>query len=221
MFVELVDQLRCLMPHEESWLVLFADESRDRHVIRGTLGCPVCGTRYRVEGGTAWFVEAGDTTAHADADPGFPLDDAEWPLRLAAFLGLESARGAVGLWGRWAAHAEALGDVVEGAAIVAIAPTIAPDPMLSAIQPPARTTIPLANASLAAAAVDAGPDAAAVVHEAARLLRRGGRLLAPAGAPVPPGVRELVRDAAWWVGERDAAPAGVVSIASRRRAPPG
>ena len=35
--------------------------------------------------------------------------------------------------------------------------------------------------------------------------RAGGRLVAPAGSPVPGGVRELARDAAVWVGEREAA----------------
>lgn len=217
MFVELVDQLRCPVPHEETWLVLFADESRDRHVVSGTLGCPVCGARYAVDGGTAWFVDPTERAAPAESPPAAP-DGAEWPVRIAAFLGLEHARGAVGLYGAWAAHAEALGDVVEGVSILAIAPTAPTHPMLSAIQPASRARIPLATASLAAAAVDAGPDAAAAVHEAARLVRSGGRLLAPADAPVPPGIEVLARDADWWVGQRDTAPAGVVSIASRRRA---
>jgi hypothetical protein len=151
------------------------------------------------------------------APPTGSLSGEGWPLRLAAFLDLAEGGGAVGLYGAWAEHAEALGDLVERVEPLAIAPVGVPHPMLSAVIPPARDRIPLATGALRAVAVDAEDgDAAAVVAEAARLVRTGGRLLAPAEAPVPHGVRELARDAEWWVGEREAAPSAVVTIGGRR-----
>src|SRR6478672_1403328 len=55
MHSELVDTLRCLSVHEESWLVAAADETEGRHIMRGVLGCPVCHARYPIERGIADF----------------------------------------------------------------------------------------------------------------------------------------------------------------------
>ena len=231
MFVELVDHLRCPAAHDETWLVMAAEETRDRHVITGMLGCPVCNARYAVRDGTVWFGDAADRSPKRLSDqrgtaaamssastwmptPSGPGD--EWPLRLAAFLGLADARGVVGLYGAWIPFAESLGDVVDGVEVIAIAPGGPTHPMLSAIVPPSRDAIPLATGSLRAVAVDAASTSPAAIEEAARLVRSGGRLLAPAAAAVPDGVRELARDAEWWVGERGATPSSVVSIGVRR-----
>ena len=46
MFVELVDLLRCPHAHEDSWLVAAADETADRHIVHGSLGCPEPGRMY-------------------------------------------------------------------------------------------------------------------------------------------------------------------------------
>ncbi|HET9453639.1 MAG TPA: hypothetical protein VFO66_05060 [Gemmatimonadaceae bacterium] len=219
MFVELIDHLRCPEPHADSWLVMHAEETRDRHIIRGRLACPVCGRRFVVEAGAVDFsAKSSDGARERLAAPAVAPDD-EWPLRLAAFLALGEGGGAVGLYGSWSRYAEALGDVAEGVEPLAIDPPFATHPRLSAIVPPSRAAIPLATASLRAVAIDAlvGDDAGAQLTEAVRVVRPGGRMLAPASLPVPHGIREIARDAAWWVGEREAAPAGIISIASRRR----
>lgn len=224
MFVELIDQLRCPAPHEESWLVLFADESRDRHILRGTLGCPVCGARYPIEGGTVWFVDAdggngtgagnGTDATHSDGDAAAP---ALPPMAIAAYLDLAEPGGIVALFGAWAAAAEELGDIVERVELVAIAPRGPTHPMQSGIVPPSRTRVPLAPGAMRAAAVDVGDDAALVVIEAARLVRSGGRILAPASTPIPAGVREIARDARWWIGEREGGSvSGIISLSARR-----
>lgn len=224
MFVELIDHLRCPEPHDDSWLVLHAEESRDRHVLAGILGCPVCGKRYVVKDGTVDFsggTASGSSEAVA-ADA--PVGDA-WPLRLAAFLGLAEGGGAVALYGGWSLHAEALGDVAERVEPLAIAPPGPTHPMLSAIVPPSLERIPLATGSVRGVAMGllatTDPSAAgAALGEAVRILRPAGRLLAPASLPLPHGVRELARDGEWWVAEREAGPSGIVSIgrATLRRA---
>ena len=247
MFVELVDHLRCPAAHEETWLVMAAEETRDRHVITGMLGCPVCNARYAVRGGTVWFAEAaghvsdgpsrepGTAAAPSSASVEIPTAGSaamptlasvemptptgpgdEWPLRLAAFLGLADARGVVGLYGAWALFAEPLGDVVDGVEVIAIAPDRPTHPMLSAIVPRSRAAIPLATGALRAVAVDLRSASPAEIAEAARLVRSGGRLLAPATSFVPEGVRELARDGEWWVGERGATPSGIVPLGVRR-----
>ena len=51
MFVELVDLLRCPRPHEDTWLVAAAEAMSGRHIVRGTLGCPVCEAEYPIRDG--------------------------------------------------------------------------------------------------------------------------------------------------------------------------
>lgn len=224
MFVELVDQLRCPVQHEDTWLVLAAEVTCERHVLTGTLGCPVCNSRFPVRQGTVVFTgtagpDGRGAPVQASRGAAAERDGAEWPLRLAAFLGLGDATGIVGLYGAWAQHADALGNVVDGIEVIAIAPDAPTIPMISAIIPPSPFAIPLADGSLRAVAVDGSGDDPRVIAEAARLLRPAGRLLAPARAPIPPGVHELARDSDWWVGESEAVPAGIIPIAPRRRPP--
>ena len=73
---------------------------------------------------------------------------------------------------------------------------------LSGVRCDAR--LPLAVGAARAIAVD-GADAARLAW-AVHATRAGGRIVAPASASVPDGVRELVRDASVWVGEREAPP---------------
>src|SRR4029453_8595885 len=76
MFIELVDSLRCLEAHDETWLVAAASRMAGRHPLQGGLGVPVCPREYAVRDGTAWFSarqpDAADrslTTIAADSDP--------------------------------------------------------------------------------------------------------------------------------------------------------
>jgi len=62
--------------------------------------------------------------------------------------------------------------------------------------------IPLAAATLHAAAVDATHAARLGLAALHVLLRRRGRLIAPSSAAVPAGVQVLARDDLEWVGER-------------------
>ena len=88
MFIELVDTLRCPTPHEESWLVLAASRMVARHVLEGTLGCPVCAAEFPIHEGVVDFRRAPAVPPVA----GEPAD-AEQAVRLAAFLGLGDAQG--------------------------------------------------------------------------------------------------------------------------------
>ncbi|MBM3907163.1 MAG: hypothetical protein FJ363_03680 [Gemmatimonadetes bacterium] len=201
MFVELIDRLRCPAEHAETWLVVAADRVEDRDLRAATLGCPECGAEYAMRGGEVWF------GARVAATP-MPVGEDE-AMRLAALLKLEE-RGLYLLDGGWASFTDALHALLDVAVLLADPP--------SELREAAEGTLrgvgdrwPLASAAFHGIALDrATPSRTA---DAVRLLRPGGRLVAPAMATMPAGVRELARDDRHWVAEK----AGDVVPLSRAR----
>src|SRR4051812_39445586 len=108
MFIELVDALRCPVPHEESWLVASATRMEFRHIVEGTLGCPVCRAEYPVTRGAVDFRRA----PHQPLPPEVPPDETE-ATRLAALLDLTDRNGFAVLLGSWSVHAPLLRALVE------------------------------------------------------------------------------------------------------------
>jgi hypothetical protein len=135
-------------------------------------------------------------------------------MRAAALLALTSAGGIVALAGAWDAAVDALLGVADvRVLVVEPAHAYAPREGVGAV---AGAWLPVAPGSLRGVALD-GPTAAPErLAAAVAALRPGGRLVAPAHAPVPDGVRELARDLRHWVAERDA-PAGAVVPLRRAR----
>jgi uncharacterized protein YbaR (Trm112 family) len=217
MFIELVDALRCPRTHEESWLVLAATRTEARHVQEGTLGCPVCHAEYPIHEGIADLrldpppdgAERG-LSAHDGADPIHDVSAGD----LAALLDLGDALGFVVLVGAWSRRAAGLLELEVVPPLLVVDP---PDgvrivPGVSGVR--SGATLPLAAGAARAVAVD---DVGAVrVESAARATRTGGRIVAPALAGVPEGVRELARSDSVWVGEREAAPSALVRLHVRR-----
>jgi hypothetical protein len=166
-----------------------------RHIVEGHLGCPVCESVYRVERGDVLFV---------DRPSASPLAALEYRavLQTAAMLDLADPGGVVLLVGAWAEYAAPLADMAD-VQILLVDPGgfNAPEGRISYVDTFDRVSviyaggaIPLAAGSVRAAATDAP---AAVV----RAVRPGGRVVAPVGAAVPEGVKELARDERYWVGE--------------------
>ena len=210
MFVEIVDALRCPRPHEESWLVLAARRTDDRHVVEGTLGCPVCHAEYQIHDGIADF--SGSTAReHTTAATVGALAPAD---HLAAMLDLGDTLGFVVLIGAWGTRAHALLDLLDVPPLLLVDPPqrVAMGHGLSGIH--AGRTLPLATGAARAVATD-GADPASVA-EAARVTRVGGRVVAPAESQVPQGVRELARDGAVWVGDRLPLPSAPITLHVRR-----
>src|ERR1700694_4122511 len=110
MFTELVDTLRCIEEHEESWLVAAADRTEGRHIMTGVLGCPVCHERYDIERGIEDFAGSGNMLVALE-QPGLEPSD-ELALKLAAMLDLTDPGGYVILMGRWTRLASALRSIV-------------------------------------------------------------------------------------------------------------
>jgi hypothetical protein len=210
MFIPLVDILRCVNAHEETWLVASIERADDRYIIEGTLGCPTCLAEYAIRNGVVYFTEAPVPK---------PSKNPEEPeaMRLAAALDLTEARMTAVLHGTWGAHAQ----LVRG-----VSPA-----QLILLNPPAGTTsgdgisvivsekIPLAQQSIDAIAVDEsfalGESSAATLPA----LKRGGRLLAPVSLPIPRGFNELARDDEVWVARVDDREIVSAPILPTRRAP--
>ena len=84
-----------------------------------------------------------------------------------------------------------------------------------------RTTgaLPLAAGSTRGIAIDVGDlhgDHTARVESAVRATRARGRVVGPATLPLPAEVRELARDEAVWVGERETPASPLVTLHVRR-----
>src|SRR5215208_3855169 len=113
MFIELVDHLRCVRPHEDTWLVAAARRMEGRHIDEGTLGCPICRAEYPIRGGVADFRGEGAGAAAAPTESGdAPLPDESEVMRAGALLGLSESGGVVLLAGTWGAIAGAIAEIV-------------------------------------------------------------------------------------------------------------
>ena len=192
MFLELVDTLRCTQPHEETWLVASADEMVGRHIRHGVLGCPVCKAQYPVVEFVASF---GSHTDHAQS---LSLGDDEL-LRLTALLSLGSPGGVVVISRVWEAFARAIAELDMQVVVLDPSDDAPLGVGISGLR--GVTQLPFAPRSLRAVALDSPSLPDDLMLSAARALRPGGRLLAPVGATVPPGVTELARDNRQWVAE--------------------
>jgi uncharacterized protein YbaR (Trm112 family) len=208
MFIELVDALRCPVAHEESWLVAAAVRMEARHIVEGTLGCPVCSAEYPIRNGVVDFRRAGEALVSPPV-----AGDPEKAMRMAALLNLADAQGFAVLLGEWGAHAHELASIVETPIVVVDPPAdIVGAPGVSVVR--CDGEVPLATGAARAMAVDDG--GASRVASAIRATRAKGRVLATLAVAVPADVTELARDETMWVGERGAPTSPLVSLHVRR-----
>lgn len=196
MFVELIDTLRCPHPHDDSWLVAAVTSAVDRHILEGTLGCPVCGSEFGIRDGEVWmpFAEPSALPPAGDADPADVT-------RLAALLGLDERGGLYVLCGAWAGLAASILELAPIRLLAVSPPTALPG--FSVIRGTADE-LPLASGAARGVALDR--PSAALAEAAVRVLAPRGRLVAPGSTPVPDSVTILARDARHWVAERDLSP---------------
>ncbi len=206
MFLELVDLLRCPALHEETWLVAAVDRYDGRSVAAGTLGCPTCRASYPVHEGAVHFISPSDRGRAA------PLPDGEAIVRAQALLGLSEPGGVVAFVGPAGRLADPLCAVIDVQALLINPVGVPSGPTMSVVW---SERAPLAPGSLRAALVG-GAVSAAMLGSLVRALKPRGRLVAPAGSPVPDGLVELARDDAEWVAEA-AGLAASAPVGLRRR----
>jgi hypothetical protein len=213
MFIELVDSLRCLERHDETWLVAGVTRMDGRHIVEGLLGCPICRREYPVHDGVAWFTTPFEP-ASARGARAAAAADSEWTTRAAALLGLADAGGIVCLGGEWIDCADALSELEPSHVVVLNAqPDASSSQVISAIMVGDR--LPFGAGTVRAAAL--GGESSQLLASTAECLRSRGRLVGPVTATVPAGVVELARDAQHWVAERAALASPPVPLRSARR----
>jgi len=208
MLLSLVDSLRCPAEHEETPLVLSVEGWAGSRVSSGMLGCPRCHARYAIREGVVDFVDGAEGAALVTKYEKRGSD----AIRLAAQLGLSDGGGIVLLTGRYASVAEGLLGVVDVTCLIVDAREALPaEVVLFRLQ----DRVPLISGVLRAAAVDEPRNTSLFLAEVARCVRDAGRVVAPSGSPLPPGIRLLARDDEDCVGEIERA---VPTISLRRSA---
>ena len=216
MFIELVDSLRCPEPHDETWLVATIDRLDGRHIVEGSLGCPICRQVYPIRDGVV-EMRRGETPPHPPHDDTYgrmtlPSDDDV--SRCAALLGMAEPGGLYVLAGAAGKVTNGLEQVTEGKLLL-VSPT--DDVVLTSDMSVLRAsgTLPVAACVVRGVLLDAASATELFLAQAERALVAGGRLVAPAHAPLPAGVRELARDEREWVAVKERAASAPVPL--RRR----
>lgn len=204
MHIDLSDILRCPVNHEETSLVVTVHRKEGRHLIDGILGCPVCSAQYPVRNGIADLRAPGEARSFVEAAPA-PVrpvrPDEARVFRAAALLDLGDAGRVVAIVGASCDVAVPLGELAQ-VHVIAIDPVTPLEDAEHVSVLRLGAGLPFAPASLDGAIVDAraverwGFDAI-LAHVKAR-----GRVVAPAGTPVPDEIALLARDELEWVGER-------------------
>jgi hypothetical protein len=188
--IEFIDLLRCPGPHEESWLVAAFHRMEGRDILDAKLGCPVCNAEYLIRDGVAVFGDGVHGARPQTTDP----------AHIAAFLNLASPGKTILLAGSFADYSAKLSMIADARVISFNADNPVRLDRVAEIR--GRTPIPLAANSLDAIAFDELHATQEFLSEADRLLRSGGRLLAPASISLSGSFQELARDSNHIVAER-------------------
>jgi len=179
----MIDLLRCPREHEETWLVAAFTRMDGRFVLEGTLGCPICSASYEITGGVARF--GGDVS-----DAFAPVVSADSVMRTAALLNLMRPGSLAVLCGSEANAAEDLSELTQSR-VIALNPASNIEDTERVATVATLDRIPLASSSVDGIAVG---DCQSLIGDAARILKPGGRIVAPVTASFPPAFREIARD---------------------------
>jgi uncharacterized protein YbaR (Trm112 family) len=217
MHVDVIESLRCPQPHADGWLVATVDTVVDRRIMRGTLACPVCTRTWDIRDGALRMDGAGpptDATGTSGETPRTtaPLDVADLrgdAVRTAALLDLRDARGLVLLTGAAACAADAL-VACTGVLVLAVNP---PEGVARAhTRLYVHDVLPLGVETLRGARLDPAHASSTWLGRVLRAVERGGRVIAPVAAEVPPALVELARDEHDWVAEVSVPASGLVPL---------
>ena len=199
MHIEMIDLLRCVNAHEDTWLVASFREISNRMVIEGTLGCPVCSAEYEIRNGVADFAR-GESIADAESErSSVSHRREELATRAGAYLDATQPGTTIVLGGLWAFAAQDLADMADLRVIALNPPTgVKESERVGLVR--VASAIPLANASVHGVALDAWFDGKAI-EEAARVTKLGGRIVGSTTLTSPANSVVLAHDEHYWVAE--------------------
>lgn len=207
MFIEMIDLLRCVNAHDDTWLVASFKEVTNRFVIEGTLGCPVCSAEYPIQNGIADFT-LGESSPPFDEERSHAGHRREeLATRAGAYLDATQPGATIVLGGLWAYAAKDLAEMSDVRVLALNAPSgLKESERVGLIK--VGTRIPLASSSVQGVALDAWfPNS--VAEEASRAVKPGGRIVGSVGLESPPQVAVLAHDEHYWVAEK---PAEVIAL---------
>jgi hypothetical protein len=208
MRLELVERLVCPGQHQRTPLIVVARRTRERDLLDADLGCMVCHRQAMVMNGHVLLKPA--VSASGDV---LRLEEAREQLnRLEAQLNLSEPGARVLLAGRYAKMADALARSA-GAIVAALNTVTAAEPGVGSVWLD-EAVVPFSDGTFTAAAFS-DDIALPQLLDALRTLQPGARVVGTWPLPLPPGVREIARDAVEWVGEREATSENIVRITRR------
>jgi uncharacterized protein YbaR (Trm112 family) len=209
-FIEMLDLLRCVNTHEDTWLVASLKAISNRFVLDGILGCPVCHAEYPIRKGIADFrIDAGAEQLAGNEAESEPRQDLA--MRIGAFLKATEPGATMVLGGSWTKAVQELSVMTE-TRILALNPSERVEESESVGLLRVSHAIPLAPESVLGVALDAS-FSAAIVASALKAVRPGGRIVGPTTIDAPADLAVLARDETYWVAEK---PVEMVSLRRSR-----
>jgi uncharacterized protein YbaR (Trm112 family) len=200
--IEMIDLLRCVNAHEDTWLVASFREIANRIVVQGTLGCPVCGAQYEITDGVVDFTRGESITEYEAERAVASHRREELATRAGAYLDATQPGATIVLGGLWAYAAEDLANMADVRVIALDAPKqVKESERVGLVRISDR--VPLAANSVHGIALDAWFRRAAV-DEATRVTRPLSRIVGPTLLPPPDAAVVLAHDEQYWVAEKAA-----------------
>ena len=200
MFIELIDLLRCINSHEDTWLVASFKTVSNRFVLEASLGCPSCSAQYPIHEGIADF-SAGEAQPSCEAERAAASHRREeLATRAGAYLEATEPGATIALGGVWAYAAQELSEMAEVRVLALNAPAEVKESQTVGLLR-VGSEIPVAPGSLLGVALDAWFPAK-IVESAVRAVRPGGRVVGPTVIPPPAGLAVLAHDDTYWVAQK-------------------
>jgi len=201
-FIELLDLLRCINAHEETWLVASLKAISNRFVLDGTLGCPVCHAEYPIRKGVADFSRADHVGEQSIQNHSRREDREELATRVGAFLNATEPGATLVLGGSWAEAAQEL-SVMTDTRVLALNASKRVEESETVGLIHVSSEIPLAPGSVLGVALDASFPSE-IFSSVVNVVRAGGRIVGPAALEPPRDLAVLARDESYWVAEKAA-----------------
>ena len=200
MFIELIDLLRCIRPHDDTWLVASFNKVNHRFVEEAKLGCPSCSAQYWIRGGVADFSGEIVLPECDDERKAASHRREELATRAGAYLEATEPGATVVLGGLWAYAAQELSEMAEVRVIALNGPSeVKESETVGLVR--VGSEIPLAAGSVLGVAVD-GWFPANIVESALRVVRPGGRIVGPIANKAPSELSILAHDDKYWVAQK-------------------
>jgi len=199
-FIELIDLLRCINAHDDTWLVASFETVSNRFVLEASLGCPSCSAQYPIHEGIADF-SAGEAVPSREAERAAASHTREeLATRAGAYLAATEPGATIVLGGVWAYAAQELSEMAEVRVLALNAPAGVKESQTVGLLR-VGSEIPVTPGSVLGVALDAWFPAKTVAS-AVRAVRPGGRIVGPTVIPAPIELSVLAHDDAYWVAQK-------------------